>query len=341
MSDPAVYYEADQNEVAAIALTDSGDAKTFKSAVNFWSGRSGYTPTILPNGIIFGAVVSAGEAVDSIRVTACSCNLNGVVRTGATAIAAVTDDSLTIDRDDTNGYQKSSLTITSGGVYAIVNGTADATAHSTTRGEAGGPPWIPTDSIEIAQIWITSKTPAVITDAEIKQKPGLYTEMSLSPTWNIQYTSVASGALGYAGVTFDAAMPLIHSDNEGTATATKKVYASYYTPTFAMISKTSDFKRPANSKSISSTEYYGGAKGKVSTSLGAGSFKVLSDTLGEGLLAYEGQKLWFKFYPDRLDTDVYVIAQGYLGVTETFDTDGSFTADCVIAAEAQGERVTN
>jgi len=136
-------------------------------------------------------------------------------------------------------------------------------------------------------------------------------------------------------------MPEIHSDDDGDTTATKKVYASYYTPTFAMISKTSDFKRPANSKSISSTEYYGGAKGKVSTSLGAGSFKVLSDTLGEGLLSYEGQKLWFKFYPDRLDTDVYVIAQGYLGVTETFDTDGSLTADCVIAAEAQGERVTN
>jgi hypothetical protein len=108
-----------------------------------------------------------------------------------------------------------------------------------------------------------------------------------------------------------------------------------------MISKTSDFKRPANSKSISSTEYYGGAKGKVSTSLGAGSFKVLSETLGEGILTYEGQKLWFKFYPDRLDTAVYVIAQGYLGVTETFDTDGSYSADCVIAAESAGERVIN
>ena len=338
MSDPAVYYEADQNQVAAIALTDSGDAKTFKSAVNFWSGRSGYTPTILPNGLISGCVVTPGVANDSVRVTAGTCNLNGVADK---PIAAVVDDSLVITRDGTNGYQKSSVTITNAGALAIVNGTAHATAHSTTRGEAGGPPWIPTDSIEIAQIWITSKTSAVITDAEIKQKPGLYTEMSLSPTWNIQYTSVSSGALGYAGVTFDAAMPEIHSDNTGTAKATKKVYASYCTPVFSMISKTSDFKRPANSKSISSTEYYGGAKGKVSTSLGAGSFKVLSETLGEGLLSYEGQKLWFKFYPDRLDTDVYVIAQGYLGITETFDTDGSFTADCVIAAEAQGERVTN
>jgi hypothetical protein len=338
MSDPAVYYEADQNEVAAIALTDSGDAKTFKSAVNFWSGRSGYTPTILPNGLISGCVVTPGVANDSVRVTAGTCNLNGVADK---PIAAVVDDSLVIARDLTNGFMKSSVTITNAGALAIVDGTAHVSAHSTTRGAAGGPPWIQTDSIEIAQIWITSKTSAVITDAEIKQKPGLYTEMSLSPTWNIQYTSVSSGALGYAGVTFDAAMPEIHSDNAGTAKATKKVYASYCTPAFSMISKTSDFKRPANSKSISSTEYYGGAKGKVSTSLGAGSFKVLSDTLGEGLLSYEGQKLWFKFYPDRLDTDVYVIAQGYLGVTETFDTDGSYTADCVIAAEAQGERVTN
>ena len=338
MSDPAVYYEAAQTAVAATALTDSGDAKTFKSAVNFWSGRSGYTPTILPNGLISGCVVTPGEANDSVRVTAGTCNLNGVADK---PIAAVVDDSLVITRDGTNGYQKSSVTITIAGVLAIVNGTAHATAHSTTRGEAGGPPWIPTDSEEIAQIWITSKDPAAIASTEIYQVIGTHREMCNYPTHSVQYASVSSGALGYAGVTFDAAMPEIHSDNAGTAKATKKVYASYCTPTFAMISKTSDFKRPANSKSISSTEYYGGAKGKVSTSLGAGSFKVLSDTLGEGLLSYEGQKLWFKFYPDRLDTDVYVIAQGYLGVTETFDTDGSFTADCVIAAEAQGERVTN
>ena len=341
MSDPAVYYEAAQTAVAAIALTDSGDAKTFKSAVNFWSGRSGYTPTILPNGIIFGAVVSAGVVNDAVRVTACSCNLNGVVLTGATEIAAVTDDSLTITRELTNGYLKSSLTITTGGAYAIVDGKAHATAHSTTRGADGGPPWIPTGSIEVAQIWTTSNSSAAIASTEIYQVIGMHREMSNYPTHSVQYASVSSGALGYAGVTFDAAMPEIHSDNAGTAKATKKVYASYCTPAFSMISKTSDFKRPANSKSISSTEYYGGAKGKVSTSLGAGSFKVLSDTLGEGLLSYEGQKLWFKFYPDRLDADVYVIAQGYLGVTETFDTDGSYTADCVIAAEAQGERVTN
>jgi len=338
MSDPAVYYEAAQTAVAAIALTDSGDAKTFKSAVNFWSGRSGYTPTILPNGLIAGCVVTPGVANDSVRVTAGTCNLNGVADK---PIAAVVDDSLVIAREVTNEFLKASVTITSAGDLEIVNGTADATAHSTTRGEAGGPPWIPTGSIEIAQIWTSSVTDAAIASTEIYQVIGTHREMCNYPTHSVQYASVASGALGYAGVTFDAAMPEIHSDDSGTSTATKKVYASYYTPTFAMISKTSDFKRPANSKSISSTEYYGGAKGKVSTSLGAGSFKVLSDTLGEGLLSYEGQKLWFKFYPDRLDTDVYVIAQGYLGVTETFDTDGSFTADCVIAAEAQGERVTN
>jgi hypothetical protein len=338
MSDPAVYYEAAQTAVAATALTDSGDAKTFKSAVNFWSGRSGYTPTILPNGLIAGCVVTPGVANDSVRVTAGTCNLNGVADK---PIAAVVDDSLVIAREVTNEFLKASVTITSAGDLEIVNGTADATAHSTTRGEAGGPPWIPTGSIEIAQIWTSSVTDAAIASTEIYQVIGTHREMCNYPTHSVQYTSVSSGALGYAGVTFDAAMPEIHSDNTGTAKATKKVYASYCTPAFSMISKTSDFKRPANSKSISSTEYYGGAKGKVSTSLGAGSFKVLSDTLGEGLLSYEGQKLWFKFYPDRLDADVYVIAQGYLGVTETFDTDGSYTADCVIAAEAQGERVTN
>ena len=140
MSDPAVYYEAAQTAVAATALTDSGDAKTFKSAVNFWSGRSGYTPTILPNGLIAGCVVTPGVEVDSVRVTAGTCNLNGVADK---LIEAVVDDSLVIDRDETYGYQKSSVTITnapdssSAQVARPENRCASIVAPSTAELRAG------------------------------------------------------------------------------------------------------------------------------------------------------------------------------------------------------------
>lgn len=335
MADPSLYYEAGQTYVAATALSDSGDHTIFNSAVNFWSGRAGYAPVMTPNGIVSGgagipAVSGSNNVVDVAQVI---CYLAGV----KTTVSADTD--IAITRGSTKNYTKHSLTITSLGAFAMVDGT-EGDAHSDTRGAAGGPPWIPTGSVEVFQVHITNKTAAPVTAAEIFSVPGTHKEMALFPTFSKRNFSVSGGALGYAGLTFDAALPLIHSDDAGSTTATKKVYVQYYTPTFAQISKSSDFKRPANSVSISSQEYYGGAQGKKSTSLGTGGFKALTDTLTEGVLAYEGENLLFKFYPDRLNTDYYVVAQGYLGVGETFETDGKMSIDCVIAAEAEGNRVT-
>ena len=231
-----------------------------------------------------------------------------------------------------------SITVTSAGIIAVVDGT-EGTAFSTTRGAIGGPPWIPTTSIEIAQVRYTASAAADVDADEIFQVPETHREMALFPTWEEDRVRVSSGAIAYAGPTFASALSVIHSDNSGTTTAAKKVYASYYTPSFAMVSKVSDFVRPANSYSVSSTEYYGGAIGKRSTSIGQGSFKAFTNTLNEGLLAYEGEDLWFRFKNDRLLTLPCVYCQGVLGVAETFQTDGGIEVACTISAETEGNRV--
>jgi len=335
MADPRLDYEAGQTAVAMTALSDSGDNKTFNSAAELWSNRAGFTPTVRPNGVLTGLVVSvaASGSNNVVDVSGGTCWLAGV----ATTITAGTDETITrATASDTHNIN--SITITAAGAIAVVAGT-DGTAFSATRGAAGGPPWIDNDAIEIAQVKTSSNTAAAITAAEIVQVPGSSRETALFPVWEQERIRVSNGALGYAGVTFASELAVIHSEDAGSTTAAKQVYASYYTPTFAQVPKASDFVRPSNSYSVSSTEYYGGAMGSRSQSIGQGSFTGYTNSLTEGFLVFEGEELWFKFRNDRLVTLPAVYCQGVLGIAETFNTDGSIEVAATISAESQGERI--
>ena len=336
MADPRLDYEAGQTAVAYTALSDSGDNLTFNSAAELWSNRSGYTPSVRPNGVLTGLVVTPAAAggTNDIDISGGTVWIAGV----ETTIDPDTDVEITRGVT-TDIYMICSVTVTAAGEIAVVVGTDHATAFTTTRGVAGGPPWIENDAIEIAQIKLIGVEAAVVTASEIVQIPGSSREMALFPVWEEKRIRVTSGIQGYAGVTFASELAAIHSEDSGTTVATKLVYASYYTPTFAQIPKASDFVRPANSHSVSSTEYYGGAMGTRSTSIGQGSFTAYTSTLNEGFLQFEGQELWFKFRNDRLVTLPCVYCQGVLGVAETFPADGTIEISATISSQEQGERV--
>ena len=329
-------YEAGQNAVAMAALTDAGDHLEFASGDNLWSDKAAYVAVVRPNGLETGGNVTpaASGSNDVVDVAALTCFLAGV----NTSVAAAADNSIT--RGSTKQYTKHSVTITSAGAVAIVDGT-EGDAFSDTRGAAGGPPWIPTTSIEIAQIHVSSNSAAVITTDEIKQVPGTHREMYAYPTWVENRINVENNVIGYAGITFNAALPLIHSDDAGSTTATKKVYASYYTPSFAEIPNAYDFVRPANSHSVNSVQVYGGTVGSASRSLGAGSFKFsCRDGITDGLFTEEGSNLWFKFRPNRLKTPA-IYCQGTLGIKESFPAGDAISAECTISAEVEGKRVVS
>ena len=149
-------YEAGQNSVAMVELTNSGDETTFTSAATLWSGRSGYAPVVRPNGLLTGgAVIPDASAVNNVvDVAALTCNLAGVV----TSVAA---GELTATRPATAVSKVISLTVNSSGALAAVAGTdGSTTAFSETRAAAGGPPVIPVGSIEIGQVRLTSNTAA-------------------------------------------------------------------------------------------------------------------------------------------------------------------------------------
>lgn len=316
-------YEAGQDIVAMSALTDSGDATTFTSTATLFSRKSGYAPDVRPNGLINGGEVipAVSDTNNFVDVAALTCYLAGV----KTTVAADTD--VSCPRAATNVSRIDSITVNSSGAIAVVEGIdgTDST-FSETRGAAGGPPLIPTTSIEIAQVRYTGNTAAVVQSSEIFQVVGLHQERYDYPIFEIDYAT--------AEVNFASALSLIH-----TGAVPKAVYASYADPIFADIQLASDFVPAETSHSVSSTQVYGTTLGSTASSLGQGAFTAyLNDGIGDPLVTLKNQILWFKFFPDRYKTP-YMLTQGKLGINRTFPAGDSVQAACTISAETQSVEV--
>ncbi|MCC0042773.1 MAG: hypothetical protein H6880_11410 [Rhodobiaceae bacterium] len=313
-------YEAGQSSAAMAALTNSGDETTFTSAASLWSGRSGYAPTVRPNGVLTGFAVTTHASNNTVTVAAGTLNLNGVV----TSVGAGTG---VITRPASAVAKVCSVTINSSGSIAVVAGADGSDGNfSETRAADGGPPLIPVDSVELAQVRVTSDTAAVVGSAEIFQVVGLHLERADFPLYDINY--------GDGSITFLAALPEIH-----TGPTPKKTFASYASPIFADVALASDFVPPETSHSVSSTQVYGTTLGSTSSTLGQGSFTAyLQDGVADALVTLKNETLWFKFYPDRYKSP-YLLTQGKLGISRTFPAGDAMQASCTISASEAATEV--
>lgn len=329
-----ILVEGGQSLVAYVAMTTS-DNTVFKSAAAVWSGKSGYEPIIRPNGVVTGlnlvtaAVSGTNDKVDVAAFTAYSM---GVLR----SVGAAADT--TITRGATANIGKiSSITMTSVGAVAVVAGTdsADSTINET-RGGAGGPPLIPVDSVEIAQIRFSGTgagTAAVISASQIYQVVGTHTERSDYPAIlevnNIgEGSNAATAGKVNAFIEFSEALPAIH-----TGPIAKKTWIQYYTPSYTALGKAMDFKPVEKSHSVSSSQFYGGSVAGQSESIGQGGFTaILSDGIGDQLVAQKDQVLTVKFFQDR-NKPPYVLTQGRLGVAREFPVADQVKGTVTISAE--------
>lgn len=295
-------YESGVTPFAMSALTDSGDHKTFSSQADLFSESAGHAPDVRPNGVITGGAVSvAASAVDNaVDVAALSCYLAGV----KTAVSAGTDK--TITRPATNVSKVNSITVNSSGALAVVAGTDGSTsAFSETRGAAGGPPFIPVGSIELAQVRVVTSAAAAITADQLFQVVGTHHERYDYPSFDINN---ATGT-----VVFDDALPLSH-----TGSLPKGVYASYAEPNFIKQNFANDFVPAETSHSVSSTQVYGGTVGSSSSSLGQGSFTaILKDGVTDPILSAANDIRWVRYYQDE-NKAPHILTQGKLGVSRTF-----------------------
>lgn len=312
--DATLEYEAGQTQTSMSLLTDSGDHQTFTSSAALFSAREGLAPVIRPNGLITGGAVTPAISGtnDMIDTASLTCYLAGI----KTLVSASTDKSVTRGAS-TNTNIINSITINSSGVVTVISGTA-STAFTETRGGAGGPPFIPVGSIEIAQIRLTSITAAKVSATEIFSVPGVHLERYDYPIFN---EDNATGS-----VIFNTALSLIH-----TGSLPKKVYASYAEPVFALLSSVSDFVAPEESYSSSSKQIYGGTIGSSSKTLGQGSFTTyLKDGVSDALIGLKGKQLWFRFFPNKYQSN-YILCQGTFGISRTFPAADNITAKCTIS----------
>jgi hypothetical protein len=319
--DAVIYYEHSQSLVSMVELTDQGDNMTFKSADSLWSKKSGKTPDVKPNGLATGGAVTPGTANNTVDVAALTCYLAGVL----TEVGASAGETITRSTDPET-HIINSVTVTSLGAIAIVTGTEHASAFNESRGTAGGPPYIPVGDIEIAQVRTTGFTAAVVTSDEIFNIPGEHTEWYNNPAWEEERVDVENGIIGNAGIVFSSALPDSH-----TGDLPKKVYAEYYTPNFVAVPIASDFVPPEQTHSVSSTSVYRKTLAAKTSTLGQGSFTAYLDTgIDDNLLSLADEILWFKFKQDILES-IYILCQGYLGISRTFPAADNITASCTIS----------
>ena len=309
------------------AMVDSGNHQVYTvSGGTLWSGKSGKTPIVRPNGIVSGRnLIGTATSNDYVSVAAFTAYSKGTLYT-------VTAANISCDRAST-GYRKiDSITMTSAGALAVVQGTQASTAFVSTRDAAGGPPLIPVNSVEIGQVMLTSATAAAISVSEIYQVVGQHTERYDYPTWqefNVGLgESAGTSAEKYAHVKFDSVLPLIH-----TGAVTKKAYIQYYKPQFTELTRTMAFKPVEQTHAVSSQEYYRGSIGSVSSSIGQGGFTaLLNDGLTDGLVSEKDNVLTTRFYPDE-NKSAYSLTQGRVGLSRTFPFDNQIQAEVTISAE--------
>lgn len=317
-----ISYESGQSLQPFEELTDSGDQKNFTSSFAPWSGRSGFEAAVRPYGLVTGGAVSipasgSDDVVDVAALTAYMAGESGADADGLVTVAADTD--VAINRATVGPYVINSITVDNTGAIAVVGGT-EGTGFVETRGAVGGPPYIPVDSIEIAQVRLSTTAAAPVVASEIFQVVGAHTERSDFPVWT---ENEADGE-----VDFVAALPTIH-----TGDVPKKVYVKGNTPIFAEIPRTSDWVPSETTHTVNSTQVYDGTIGSVTSNIGQASFTArLKDGITDAIMGQKNERVWVKFQQDR-NKAPYQLTLGKLGVSTQYPVGDHVLANFTVSAE--------
>lgn len=305
------------------ALTDSTDHTTFTSTADIWSGANGYAPEVRADGVATGGIITPGTANDTVDLAALTAWIGGAERSVSAAAAQA------VPRPTTQPNRIHSLVSDVAGAVSVVSGTEGA-SPSAVRGAAGGPPWIPVGSIELGQVHQSSITSAVIAASEIKQLHGISCEKSDFPTYDDR-SMMAQG-----GVTFHQALPLVHSDDSGSTSSAKGVYAKYYEPDFADVALASDYVPVQSQTTVNSDSTYDGPVGYTTESLQNGTLTaIVNNGITDPLVQADGDTRWLRFYPDKFQAP-HRLDQGVIGIANNYPSEGNYSVAVTVSAVAKG-----
>lgn len=318
---PKLEYESGQSFNDWEHLSDTGDATVFEATFAPWSGRSGFDAEVRPWGLATGGHIRAGSGNDTVTVSPLTAYMPTAAGAQSDGVVNVASGDVTIERATMETHRVTSITVDNSGALVAIAGDEGA-AYTDERGEAGGPPFIPVDSIEVGQVRVNKTAAAPVSDTEIFQVVGLHQERYDSPVFQ---TDPAVGEVHFA-----AALPKIHTGN-----LPKKVSVRGYTPIFAEIPRSSNWVPAETSHSTNSTEIYNGTLGSVSRSLGQASFTYYGEgNANDPLVRLKNQRLWFRWYQDR-NRSPHSLTLGILGIGRTYPAGEHVNIACTVSAEQE------
>jgi hypothetical protein len=319
-----IEYEAGQNAYPLEIMTTS-DRAVFSASFKPFSGRAGYEPKIMPNGLVNGGKITPSASANTVIVETALVQMAAVSGADANGQVTITGADVVCARASTDTQIVHSITVNASGALVVVSGV-EGTSFSETRGAAGGPALIPVDSIEIGQVRYSSATSGVVSVNDIQQVPGLHVELADFPVYTV---SELSGQVKFA-----SELPAIH-----TGSTSKRVYVSGFTPVFAEVPHGSNWVPAEITHSVNSTQVYGGTVGSSSSSLGQASFSaILKDGITDSILNVVNDRIWIKFKQDR-NRIPYQLTHGLLGLARSYPADGNVEASFTLSATNATENV--
>jgi hypothetical protein len=282
-----------QDALSSVTVPAADVNKKFEGSAERFSGIEGNEPIVYLDGVESGCNISISATANAYDVSAGTFYIKG---TSYSLSASTANTSLTRPTVDGN-ITVNAISVDTSGSLTVTAGSEGTT--STTRGAAGGPPFIPVDEVLLGYITLgfTSVSGGlVVTASELDNDSKEYTYL---PGYKVIYHDTAESK---GLINFDAALNAIH-----TGSVTRNVYATYYAPlSWVEISDSKDAVTTSDQSTVKSQAYDDDTEG---TSMGikswSGSFDYYDDKVSATMLREldETRKRWFRFYPDRDGTE--------------------------------------
>lgn len=303
--------------------------KKFVTLATFLSDQANLQPVVRMDGVISGLNLTPGSGYNEVEVSAGTINVKGAV----VVVSADTISDLT--RPTTVGQVLiSAITVDDNGDISATAGTEGA--PSTTRGGAGGPPFLPVDEVLVGYLNMEYYTgsasgPRVISGAELDNETK---ERIISPSFSVDYHD--DGAENVGCIVFAAALPEIHAASAaGPGTARRNVYASYHDAVFEELPETMNFEFSEDVGTVKSRAYREKTEETSPTTINwSGSGTAYWSTPQDVLNLIKNTKRWLKYYPD-VDETAFWAGRAIIKVSRSLPLEDNFTAS--VTLEGSGE----
>lgn len=282
--------------------------KRFVTSATFMSPVT--DPVVRLDGVRTGCKVSVSTTVNAIEVAAGTYYLKG----SSYSLAATTVTS--ISRPTSSGNViVTALSVDSSGT---VNKTAGSEGTpSSTRGAAGGPPYIPVDQVLIGYVnaeYTSVSGGAVFGTSEIDDESKEYYDI---PGYQFKWYEPDYEKKGC--IEFYTALETIHNNSaDGTGDdVTRNVYASYHDANFEEIPDARDASLSEDMSTIAGRSYGDSyAEKSLDVPEWGGSVDVFWSDVDDIFDKIKNTKRWVKVYPDR-DNDRYYAGVAIMKISRT------------------------